>query len=492
MTLPDPASTPVNDLADRFWEAVLELNPTTATLYGDERYADRLEDPSATGRARARALMERTSGRGGRHRDGWPADRGSDHPRHARGHRRSPDRGRRPAALSAPGRRPDGRPAAAAAPADPVPAGRYARATRGVPRPAPRLPGVHGREHRDPARGAGLRADRAAHRRGADDRPDRAAARGPDRVGGDPVDGHGRERGRPGARPRGRARPRLSGRPRIPRGASRRLPGRDAARTRACGRRPTATSCTGRRSAAGRRSTSIPRRSTGSGSTTSNRSRLERREISRGAGFGDDTAAYRAALDADPTNTPRTKDELVVRAHEDIDRAMVDRAALFRGPAAAACEVRAVEEYKERDAPFAYYYPPSPDGSRPGIYYANGYDLPSRKYTKLATTTYHEAVPGHHFQIALEMENHAPDHVPPPRGADGRGRVRRGLGPVQRAAGRRDGPLPGRDRALRDARRAGLAGRPARRRHGPPRAALAAPALDRLPQDGRPVRDRRR
>ena len=71
----------------------------------------------------------------------------------------------------------------------------------------------------------------------------------------------------------------------------------------------------------------------------------------------------------------------------------------------AACEVRAVEEYKERDAPFAYYYPPSPDGSRPGIYYANGYDLPSRKYTKLATTTFHEAVPGHHFQIALEMEN---------------------------------------------------------------------------------------
>ena len=40
-----------------------------------------------------------------------------------------------------------------------------------------------------------------------------------------------------------------------------------------------------------------------------------------------------------------------------------------------------------------------------GIYYANGYDLPSRKYTKLASTTYHEAVPGHHFQIALEMEN---------------------------------------------------------------------------------------
>jgi uncharacterized protein (DUF885 family) len=71
----------------------------------------------------------------------------------------------------------------------------------------------------------------------------------------------------------------------------------------------------------------------------------------------------------------------------------------------ARCEVRPVEEYKEKDAAFAYYYPPAPDGSRPGIYYANGYDLPSRKYSTLATTTYHEAAPGHHFQISLELEN---------------------------------------------------------------------------------------
>jgi uncharacterized protein (DUF885 family) len=64
-----------------------------------------------------------------------------------------------------------------------------------------------------------------------------------------------------------------------------------------------------------------------------------------------------------------------------------------------------VEAFKEKDSPFAYYFPPTTDGSRPGIYYANTYDLPSRVYSTLATTTYHEAVPGHHFQIALEMEN---------------------------------------------------------------------------------------
>ena len=131
----------------------------------------------------------------------------------------------------------------------------------------------------------------------------------------------------------------------------------------------------------------------------------ERRVISGAAGFGDDTAAYRAALDQDVSNTPQTKDDLTRRAAEDIERAMSIAPRYFGRLPKAGCEVRPVEDFKEADSPFAYYFPPSTDGSRNGIYYANGYDLSSRKYTKLASTTYHEAVPGHHFQIALEMEN---------------------------------------------------------------------------------------
>jgi uncharacterized protein (DUF885 family) len=130
-----------------------------------------------------------------------------------------------------------------------------------------------------------------------------------------------------------------------------------------------------------------------------------RREIAGAAGFGTDTKAYRASLAADPANQPASKEELLARAREDIDRAMAIAPRYFGTLPKAGIEVRAVEEFKEKDSPFAYYFPPSTDGTRPGIYYANGYDLPSRKYTKLATTTYHEAVPGHHFQIALEMEN---------------------------------------------------------------------------------------
>jgi uncharacterized protein (DUF885 family) len=131
----------------------------------------------------------------------------------------------------------------------------------------------------------------------------------------------------------------------------------------------------------------------------------ERRVIAQEQGFGDDTAAYRAALAADPSNVPGTKAELVARAEEDIERANAVAPRFFGRRPRAGCEVRPVEEYKEADAPFAYYFPPTQDGSRPGIYYVNSYDLPSRTYTTLATTTYHEAVPGHHFQIALEMEH---------------------------------------------------------------------------------------
>src|SRR4051794_12081631 len=60
VTLSDHPVSAIDQLADRFWDAILELNPTTATVYGDERYADRLEDPGPTGRAKARKLLEET------------------------------------------------------------------------------------------------------------------------------------------------------------------------------------------------------------------------------------------------------------------------------------------------------------------------------------------------------------------------------------------------------------------------------------------------
>ena len=131
----------------------------------------------------------------------------------------------------------------------------------------------------------------------------------------------------------------------------------------------------------------------------------ERRVLARDAGFGDDVAAYRRSLADDPANRATTAEELVTRATEDIARAAAVAPSVFGRLPRAGCEVRAVEAFKEQDMPPAYYYPGSIDGSRPGTYYVNTHDLPSRTISRLAVMTYHEAVPGHHFQISLEMEH---------------------------------------------------------------------------------------
>jgi uncharacterized protein (DUF885 family) len=129
-----------------------------------------------------------------------------------------------------------------------------------------------------------------------------------------------------------------------------------------------------------------------------------RRVIAGAAGFGDDTTAYRAALNADPAEIPATPAALVARCSEDVQRAFDVAPAWFSRTPKAGCEVRAVDPLLEKDAAGAYYYTPTVDGSRNGIYFVNTYDLPSRTYWTAASTTYHEAVPGHHFQLALEME----------------------------------------------------------------------------------------
>lgn len=68
-------------------------------------------------------------------------------------------------------------------------------------------------------------------------------------------------------------------------------------------------------------------------------------------------------------------------------------------------EVRAVPEYSEQTAAGGYYQAPALDGSRPGVFYANLYDIKQTPTFGMRTLTFHEAVPGHHFQIALNQEN---------------------------------------------------------------------------------------
>ncbi len=129
----------------------------------------------------------------------------------------------------------------------------------------------------------------------------------------------------------------------------------------------------------------------------------ERREIANSLGHSS-TAAARAALSSCPECIPHSQEELLDRARGQIRRALEAAPEYFGHLPKAGVEVRAVEPFKEADSPAAYYFAPAVDGSRPGIYYVNTYDLPSRSFMNLASTSFHEAVPGHHFQIALQTE----------------------------------------------------------------------------------------
>lgn len=67
-------------------------------------------------------------------------------------------------------------------------------------------------------------------------------------------------------------------------------------------------------------------------------------------------------------------------------------------------EVRKVPEYREKTAAGGSYQGPSLDGKRPGVFYANLYDIKATPKFGMRTLAYHEAVPGHHFQIAIKTE----------------------------------------------------------------------------------------
>ncbi|MBI3748019.1 MAG: DUF885 domain-containing protein [Chloroflexi bacterium] len=404
MTVPERADSPVNQLADRFWESILELNPTTATVYGDERYADRLEDPGPDGRARTRALMVRTAAEANAiTAEGLPtedritrdmltviADLQIEEDDQALHQLRVVDQMSGPQQL-------------------------LPQMTQFQPADTPeRLEKFIGRLHAYPAfmaanaqilrdgMASGLTAPRivaertiAQMTRMLDVPIESALIPSMANVAGEADRERIRDVVRDVVHPADVAFLEVLRDEYLP--ATREEPGLWSAPN---GEQLYRTAI--------RSWTTLeldPAAVHQIGLDELESVEAERRAIARAQGFGDDTVAYRAHLDADPVNQPATKDALVERARDDIERAMAAAPRYFGVLPRAHCDVRPVEEYKEKDAPFAYYYPPAPDGSRPGIYYANGYDLPSRKFTKLAPTTYHEAAPGHHFQITLEMEN---------------------------------------------------------------------------------------
>jgi uncharacterized protein (DUF885 family) len=357
----------VNDLAHRFWEGILELNPTTATFYGDERYADRLEDPSPDGRARTRAHMERTAAEAA----AIPLDGLSTEERITRdmlqviGELAIEEDDQRLHELRVVDQM--------GGPQQLLP---QLTAFQQVDTPE-RLEAFIARLHAYPtfmaanadilreALDSGLTAPSIVTERVIAQLERMLAIPIEDAIIPASVQGASdadRERIRDVVRDvvypadaafletmRGEYRH-----------ASREEPGIWSAPNGDAIYRTAIRSWT----TLDMDPEEIHRIGLEELATIDD----ERREIARAAGFGDDTAAYRASLDDAPGNTPATKDELTERAREDIDRAMAAAPRFFGVLPRAGLEVRPVEEYKEKDAPFAYYYPPSADGQRNGIY----------------------------------------------------------------------------------------------------------------------------
>ena len=104
-------------------------------------------------------------------------------------------------------------------------------------------------------------------------------------------------------------------------------------------------------------------------------------------------------------DTPDRKEIVVADYNQMVKEAEEDVRPYFARFPVSPVEVRAIPEYSEQTAAGGYYQAPALDGSRPGVFYANLYDIKQTPTFGMRTLTFHEAVPGHHFQIALNQEN---------------------------------------------------------------------------------------
>ena len=117
-----------------------------------------------------------------------------------------------------------------------------------------------------------------------------------------------------------------------------------------------------------------------------------------------DPAAVLVRLREDPSLRYRTADEIMIDARDAFESASAAMAHWFGRLPQAPCTIEAVPDFLAPDSPTAYYFPPPGDGSRGGTYFVNT-DKPENKARyETASIAFHEAIPGHHLQLAIAME----------------------------------------------------------------------------------------
>jgi uncharacterized protein (DUF885 family) len=114
-------------------------------------------------------------------------------------------------------------------------------------------------------------------------------------------------------------------------------------------------------------------------------------------------------LRSDPSFRYADGEQIMADARWCLDTARAAIGGWFGRLPVAPCAIETVPEVLAADAPAAYYFPPPADGSRPGNYYVNVHRPTERSRFETASVAFHEGIPGHHLQLAIATEL---DHVP--------------------------------------------------------------------------------
>ena len=135
-----------------------------------------------------------------------------------------------------------------------------------------------------------------------------------------------------------------------------------------------------------------------------NRIRSEMEAIRKKVGFEGDLYAFFEFLRTDPQFYYNTAEELLAGYRDICKRADPELTKLFRNLPRQPYGVIPVPSYIEKSVTTAYYQPGSNDAGRAGFFFANTYDLKSRPKWEMEALALHEAVPGHHLQLAVADE----------------------------------------------------------------------------------------
>jgi uncharacterized protein (DUF885 family) len=128
------------------------------------------------------------------------------------------------------------------------------------------------------------------------------------------------------------------------------------------------------------------------------------REIGQRAFGTDDLAEIFRHLLHDPGLRYANAEEILEANERCLAEATAAMADTFGILPQAPCVLTPIPDYLAADSPAAYYTPPAPDGSRPGEYHVNLADPTSKGRAETASIAFHEAIPGHHLQLAIASE----------------------------------------------------------------------------------------